>query len=530
MYERFTDRARKVVLLAQDEARRLNHQAIDTEHLLLGLIHEGEGLAATTLGRLGVSLEVARRQVEEITGRGREAPAGNITLAERAEQVLNLSLAEAEQLGHEHIGTEHLLLGLVRESGGVGAQVLAQLGADPDLVRQQVITALQTADAVGRFLPDNALHRFGNVLTGQPGPVTSQFRRSVEIERVMQVLARRSRNNPILVGEPGVGKTALVEGLAARLVDQPVPSSLRDRRILAIDPARFLAGVLSRAQLDARIEELLAAIQHVQVILFFDDLHHLARTTALGADIGYVLAPFIAADHRVIGATTPGRFRQYVEQDPLLERDCQPVEVTEPSMTGAVEIIARGVRDRLEAHHRMAITDAALVAAVTLARRYRPDRVLPGSAIDILDDAAALVAVRRTGSAPDLAQFDQRLAQVRRDKEAAIDAHDYERAALLRDAEKQILGQRAQREREWTAANLAATSQLDDVAVAEVLGVDPATAVTPQAVAYRTAPGGVQLPVGTARRPSSSARAVSPTPGCRTCRRSRATCRTCGGC
>jgi hypothetical protein len=507
MFERFTDRARRVVVLAQDEARMLNHDYIGTEHILLGLIHESDGVAGAALVSIGISLENVRQQVEEIIGQGPHKPSGHIPFTPQAKKVLELALRESRQLRHNYVGTEHILLGLIREGNGVAALVLVSHDADHERIRQRVIHVLaghpayaaprdSSHPALAGITPDSPLHQFGTILTIPPGMSPDRWvGREVEIERVMQVLARRTRNNPVLIGEPGVGKTAVVEGLAGRIMQMRAPLSLYDHHVVAIDVARLLASTQDRAQLDARIRALLDALNSTKAVLFFDDLHHMARVEAFGAQIGGVLAAFIGAGYRVIGATTPGRFRQYVERDPLLERDCQPVEVAEPSIDGAVGML-KYVRDNLEIHHGVAITDAALLAAVTLARRYRPDRVLPGSAIDILDDAAALMAVRRTNAPPDLRDLDQRIAQVRQDKENAIDLQGFDRAAKLREAEKALIKYRAQRELEWRqGGDVDLVTEVDEEQVAEVLGVEPGTAVTPQTVAYRAHLSGVQLPI-----------------------------------
>jgi ATP-dependent Clp protease ATP-binding subunit ClpC len=473
----------------------LNHDFIGTEHILLGLIHEGEGVAAEVLESLGISLEGVRQQVEAVIARGKETPAGHIPFTPRAKTVLKLSQMEALALRDNYIGTGHILLGLIREGEGVATQVLVNLGADFNRIRLEVLQLRSgPIPALAEFPPGSPLHQFATILTIPGSAPQNRVGRQAEIERVMQVLTRRTRNNPVLIGEPGVGKTAVVEGLVDRIVRMQTPVSLDGHHVHAIDPARLLAGVQDRAQLDARIQALLEALESSKAVLFFDDLHYLSRVTAFGAEIGGVLGPFMGAGYRIIGATTPDRFRQYVGRDPLLERDCQPVDITEPSIADAVKML-KCVRGSLEAHHRISIKEAALLAAVTLARRYRPARVLPGSALDILDDAAALKAVRWASSVPGLRDLDYRIAEVRRDKESAFDSMDFERAAQLRHAEKTLLKQKAQREKEWRDANVNVVSEVDEELVARVLGVEPGAAITPQTVAYRADPGGIQLPV-----------------------------------
>ncbi|WP_203815227.1 ATP-dependent Clp protease ATP-binding subunit [Paractinoplanes ferrugineus] len=486
MFERFTDRARRVVVLAQEEARMLNHNYIGTEHILLGLIHEGEGVAAKALESLGISLEGVRQQVEEIIGQGQQAPSGHIPFTPRAKKVLELSLREALQLGHNYIGTEHILLGLIREGEGVAAQVLVKLGADLNRVRQQVIQLLSgyqgkepaaAGAAAGEAAPSTSLvlDQFGRNLTqaAREGKLDPVIGREKEIERVMQVLSRRTKNNPVLIGEPGVGKTAVVEGLSQSIVKGEVPETLKDKQLYTLDLGALVAGSRYRGDFEERLKKVLKEIRtRGDIILFIDEIHTLVGAGAAeGAiDAASILKPMLArGELQTIGATTLDEYRKHLEKDAALERRFQPIQVGEPSLAHTIEIL-KGLRDRYEAHHRISITDAALVAAATLADRYISDRFLPDKAIDLIDEAGARMRIRRMTAPPDLRDFDERIAQVRRDKESAIDAQDFERAAQLRDNEKQLLTKKAQREKEWKAGDLDVVSEVDDEQIAEVLG------------------------------------------------------------
>src|SRR6266704_2067061 len=482
MFERFTDRARRVVVLAQEEARMLNHNCIGTEHILLGLIHEGEGVAAKALESLGISLEGVRQQVEEIIGQGQQAPSGHIPFTPRAKKVLELSLREALQLGHNYIGTEHILLGLIREGEGVAAQVLVKLGADLNKVRQQVIQLLngyqakEPAGTASEATPSTSLvlDQFGRNLTqaAREGKLDPVIGREKEIERLMQVLSRRTKNNPVLIGEPGVGKTAVVEGLAQAIVKGEVPETLKDKQLYTLDLGSLVAGSRYRGDFEERLKKVLKEIRtRGDIIMFIDEIHTLVGAGAAeGAiDAASILKPMLArGELQTIGATTLDEYRKYLEKDAALERRFQPVQVGEPTVAHTIEIL-KGLRDRYEAHHRVSITDAALVAAATLADRYISDRFLPDKAIDLIDEAGARMRIRRMTAPPDLRDFDERIAQVRRDKESAIDAQDFERAAQLRDREKQLLGQKSQREKEWKAGDLDVVSEVDDEQIAEVL-------------------------------------------------------------
>ncbi len=484
MFERFTDRARRVVVLAQEEARMLNHNYIGTEHILLGLIHEGEGVAAKSLESLDIRLEQVRAQVEEIIGPGQQAPSGHIPFTPRAKKVLELSLREALQLGHNYIGTEHILLGLIREGEGVAAQVLVKLGADLHRVRQQVIQLLSgyqgkepaTSGGPTEGTPSTSLvlDQFGRNLTqaAREGSLDPVIGREKEIERVMQVLSRRTKNNPVLIGEPGVGKTAVVEGLAQNVVRGEVPETLKDKQIYSLDLGALVAGSRYRGDFEERLKKVLKEIRtRGDIILFIDEIHTLVGAGAAeGAiDAASILKPMLArGELQTIGATTLDEYRKHIEKDAALERRFQPIQVAEPSLAHSIEIL-KGLRDRYETHHRVTITDAALVAAATLADRYINDRFLPDKAIDLIDEAGSRLRIRRMTAPPDLREFDSRISEARREKESAIDAQDFEKAASLRDKEKQLIAAKAEREREWKAGDLDVVAEVDEELIAEVL-------------------------------------------------------------
>ena len=493
MFERFTDRARRVVVLAQEEARMLNHNYIGTEHILLGLIHEGEGVAAKALESLGISLEAVRSQVEEIIGQGQQAPSGHIPFTPRAKKVLELSLREALQLGHNYIGTEHILLGLIREGEGVAAQVLVKLGADLNRVRQQVIQLLSgyqgkepaTAGGPAEGTPSTSLvlDQFGRNLTqaARESKLDPVIGREKEIERVMQVLSRRTKNNPVLIGEPGVGKTAIVEGLAQNIIRGEVPETLKDKQLYTLDLGALVAGSRYRGDFEERLKKVLKEIRtRGDIILFIDEMHTLVGAGAAeGAiDAASILKPMLArGELQTIGATTLDEYRKYVEKDAALERRFAPVQVNAPDVSDTVEIL-KGLRDRYESHHRVSITDSALAAAARLSDRYISDRQLPDKAIDLIDEAGSRLRIRRMTAPPDLREFDERIANVRRDKESAIDSQDFELAARLRDDEKNLLAEKAQREREWKAGDMDVVAEVDERLIAEVLALMTGIPVT----------------------------------------------------
>jgi ATP-dependent Clp protease ATP-binding subunit ClpC len=485
MFERFTDRARRVVVLAQEEARMLNHNYIGTEHILLGLIHEGEGVAAKALESLGISLEAVRQQVEEIIGQGQQAPSGHIPFTPRAKKVLELSLREALQLGHNYIGTEHILLGLIREGDGVAAQVLVKLGADLNRVRQQVIQLLhgyqgKEPTAAGGATTESApstslvLDQFGRNLTqgAREGKLDPVIGREKEIERVMQVLSRRTKNNPVLVGAPGVGKTAVVEGLAQKIVKGEVPETIKDKQLYTLDLGALVAGSRYRGDFEERLKKVLKEIRtRGDIILFIDEIHTLVGAGAAeGAiDAASILKPMLArGELQTIGATTLDEYRKYLEKDAALERRFQPIQVAEPTIAHTIEIL-KGLRDRYEAHHRVSITDGALVASAQLADRYISDRFLPDKAIDLIDEAGSRMRIRRMTAPPDLREYDEKIAAVRKEKESAIDSQDFEKAAALRDTEKQLLAKKATREKEWKAGDMDVVAEVNEELIAEVL-------------------------------------------------------------
>jgi ATP-dependent Clp protease ATP-binding subunit ClpC len=482
MFERFTDRARRVVVLAQEEARMLNHNYIGTEHILLGLIHEGEGVAAKALESLGISLEAVRSQVEEIIGQGQAAPTGHIPFTPRAKKVLELSLREALQLGHNYIGTEHILLGLIREGEGVAAQVLQKLGADLNRVRQQVIQLLSGYTGKGEQQPGGeqgpqgsmVLDQFGRNLTQQSreGKLDPVIGREKEIERVMQVLSRRTKNNPVLIGEPGVGKTAIVEGLATKIVKGDVPETLKGKQIYTLDLGALVAGSRYRGDFEERLKKVLKEIRtRGDIVLFIDELHTLVGAGAAeGAiDAASILKPMLArGELQTIGATTRDEYRKHLEKDAALERRFQPIYVEQPTVAHTIDIL-KGLRDRYEAHHRVSFTDEALVAAANLSDRYISDRFLPDKAIDLIDEAGSRMRIRRMTAPPSVRELDEKVAEVRMKKESAIDAQDFERAARLRDDEKRLQEEKAAREREWKSGEMDILSEVDEEEIAEVL-------------------------------------------------------------
>lgn len=500
MFERFTDRARRVVVLAQEEARALNHNYIGTEHILLGLIQEGEGVAAKALESMGISLDAVRTEVKDIIGTGGHPPSGYIPFTPRAKKVLELALREALQLGHKYIGTEHILLGLIREGEGVAAQVLVKLGADLSRVRQQVIQLLsgyegneeesgggEPATAGVGSSPEGApsrpgqksnslvLDQFGRNLTqaAKDGKLDPVVGRENEIERVMQVLSRRTKNNPVLIGEPGVGKTAVVEGLALDIVNGKVPETLKDKQLYSLDLGSLVAGSRYRGDFEERLKKVLKEInQRGDIILFIDEIHTLVGAGAAeGAiDAASILKPKLArGELQTIGATTLDEYRKHIEKDAALERRFQPVQVPEPSVELTVEIL-KGLRDRYEAHHRVSITDGALKAAAQLADRYINDRFLPDKAVDLIDEAGARMRIKRMTAPKVIQDIDDKIAEVRRKKEAAIDDQDFEKAAALRDDERKLGEERAEKEKAWRAGELDEVAEVGEEQIAEVMG------------------------------------------------------------
>ncbi|MEO7804493.1 MAG: ATP-dependent Clp protease ATP-binding subunit [Actinomycetota bacterium] len=483
MFERFTDRARRVVVLAQEEARLLNHNYIGTEHILLGLISEGEGVAAKALESLGVSLDSVRSQVEEIIGTGSSSPQGHIPFTPRAKKVLELSLREALQLGHNYIGTEHILLGLIREGEGVAAQVLQKLGADLGRVRQQVIQLLSGyGPSPERGTPGEVtapggspiLDQFGRNLTAlaKANKLDPTIGREKEIERVMQVLSRRTKNNPVLIGEPGVGKTAIVEGLASRIVKGEVPDTLKDKQIYTLDLGALVAGSRYRGDFEERLKKVLKEIRtRGDIVLFIDELHTLVGAGAAeGAiDAASILKPMLArGELQTIGATTLDEYRKHLEKDAALERRFQPIVVPEPTVAHTIEIL-KGLRERYEAHHRIQITDQALVAAANFADRYISDRFLPDKAIDLIDEAGSRLRMRRMTAPADLRELDEQIADVASRKTAAVEAQDYETAAGLREEEKNLQADREIKQVAWQDREGQVLAEVGEEEIAEVL-------------------------------------------------------------
>ncbi len=473
-------------MLAQEEARLLNHNYIGTEHILLGLIHEGEGVAAKALEQLGISLEAVRTQVEEIIGQGGSSPSGHIPFTPRAKKVLELSLREALQLGHNYIGTEHILLGLIREGEGVAAQVLVKLGADLSRVRQQVIQLLSgySGKEATSGAPSSENQPTGSLVLDQFGRNLTQLAREKkldpvigrerELERVMQVLSRRTKNNPVLIGEPGVGKTAIVEGLAQKIVGNDVPETLKGKQLYTLDLGALVAGSRYRGDFEERLKKVLKEIRtRGDIILFIDELHTLVGAGAAeGAiDAASILKPMLArGELQTIGATTLDEYRKHLEKDAALERRFQPIKVDEPTISHTIEIL-KGIRDRYEAHHRVTITDQAIVAAANLSDRYISDRHLPDKAIDLIDEAGSRMVMRRMKTPADYKEIEDEITRVRREKDQAIENQKFEQAAKLRDKERDLLDKKSAKEMEWKSAGVDLFDEVDEEAIAEVVAL-----------------------------------------------------------
>jgi len=468
MFERFTERARKVVVLAQDEARHFNHNYIGTEHLLLGLLREDEGVAAQALYSLNVVLDEVREQVESIVGYGEEGTGAQAPFTPRSKKVLELALREALQLGHNYIGTEHILLGLVRESEGVAARVLSNLDVDPDKVRREVVRRLGGGRSRSRGGGEagggrgveakrpktRQLDQYGRNLTAyaEEDKLDPVIGRSQEIARIMQILVRRTKNNPVIIGEPGVGKTAIVEGLAEEIAEGNVPEILGDKEVYTLDLGALVAGSKYRGEFEERLKKIMKEItDHGDIILFIDEIHNLVGAGAAeGAiDAASILKPALArGEIQVIGATTIDEYRKYVEKDKALERRFQTIQVGEPSVE-ETELILKGLREKYEAHHNIDITDEALKAASQLGDRYIADRFLPDKAIDLVDEAASKMRIKTMSSPPYYKEIDEELAAVRSEKEAAIDGQEFEKAARFRDSERKLVAQRRELEKAW---------------------------------------------------------------------------------
>ncbi|MFM9139235.1 MAG: ATP-dependent Clp protease ATP-binding subunit, partial [Solirubrobacterales bacterium] len=473
MFERFTERARQVVVLAQEEARTLKHNYIGTEHILLGLLREEEGLAARVLESLDITTERVRAQVVRIVGSGEEVTSGQIPFTPRAKKVLELALREALSLGHNYIGTEHILLGLVRENEGVAARILLDFDADSEKIRNEVIRMLSgpggrrqgSGSSEGEARSSGSgegkkssklLDQFGRNLTrlaaeGKLDPVVG---RETEIERIMQILSRRTKNNPVLIGEPGVGKTAVVEGLAQRITNADVPEILADKQIYTLDLAALVAGSKYRGEFEERLKKVMKEIsQRGDIILFIDEIHNLVGAGAAeGAiDAASILKPALArGELQTVGATTLDEYRKYLERDSALERRFQQVKVDQPSIEETEQIL-RGLRDRYEDHHKVNITDEALEAASVLSDRYISERFLPDKAIDLIDEAASRMRIRTMTAPPSYRELEDEIETVRKDKEAAIEAQEFEKAANLRDTERRLTNKKRDLEEEWKA-------------------------------------------------------------------------------
>jgi ATP-dependent Clp protease ATP-binding subunit ClpC len=490
MFERFTERARKVVVLAQEEARHFNHNYIGTEHLLLGLLREDEGVAARALSSLNVTLDEVREQVESIVGYGEEGTGGQAPFTPRSKKVLELALREALQLGHNYIGTEHILLGLVRESEGVAARVLSNLDVDPDKVRREVVRMLgggrtqrgRGGEAAGgrgvetKRPKTRQLDQYGRNLTSyaEEDKLDPVIGRGPEIQRIMQILVRRTKNNPVIIGEPGVGKTAIVEGLAEEIAEERVPDILAGKEVYTLDLGALVAGSKYRGEFEERLKKIMKEItDHGDIILFIDEIHNLVGAGAAeGAiDAASILKPALArGEIQVIGATTIDEYRKYVEKDKALERRFQTIQVGEPSVE-ETELILKGLRERYEEHHKIQITDEALKSAAELGDRYISDRFLPDKAIDLVDEAASKMRIKTMSSPPYYKEVDDELDTVRRQKEAAIDGQEFEKAARLRDNERKLALQRRELEKAWREGDPEQRVSIGENEIAEIVSM-----------------------------------------------------------
>ena len=494
MFERFTERARQVVVLAQEEARTLKHNYIGTEHILLGLLREEEGLAARVLESLDITVERVRAQVVRIVGSGEEVTSGQIPFTPRAKKVLELALREALSLGHNYIGTEHILLGLVRENEGVAARILLDFDADSEKIRNEVIRMLsgpggrrqgQSGGAAAGAGAGSSgegkkssklLDQFGRNLTklAAEGKLDPCVGRETEIERIMQILSRRTKNNPVLVGEPGVGKTAVVEGLAQRITSSEVPELLKNKQIYTLDLAALVAGSKYRGEFEERLKKVMKEItQRGDIILFIDELHNLVGAGAAeGAiDAASILKPALArGELQTIGATTLDEYRKYLERDSALERRFQKITVEEPTIDQTVEILT-GLRDRYEQHHKVQITDAALRAAGELASRYISDRFLPDKAIDLIDEAASRMRIKSMTSPPANRELEGEVESTRREKEAAIEAQEFEKAAALRDKERKLTNKKRELEQAWESGESGERPSIGEEEIADIVSM-----------------------------------------------------------
>ncbi len=484
MFERFTERARQVVVLAQDEARALKHNYIGTEHILLGLLREEEGLAARVLESLDITVEEVRAQVARIVGQGDEVTTGQIPFTPRAKKVLELALREALSLGHNYIGTEHILLGLVRENEGVAARILLDFDADAEKIRNEIIRMLsgpgrrqQSGGPSGeKSKSSKLLDQFGRNFTKQAaeGKLDPVVGRQTEIERIMQILSRRQKNNPVLIGEPGVGKTAVVEGLAQRISAGNVPELLKGKQIYSLDLAALVAGSKYRGEFEERLKKVMKEIQQRgDIILFIDELHNLVGAGAAeGAiDAASILKPALArGELQTIGATTLDEYRKYLERDAALERRFQQIRVEEPTVDETVQIL-RGLRDRYEAHHRCKITDDALHAAAVLSDRYIQDRHLPDKAIDLIDEAASRMRIKTMSAPPRYRELEEEIEKVRKDKEEAIESQEFEKAASLRDKERKLTQKKRELEESWRENEASEQPEVGEDEIADIVSM-----------------------------------------------------------
>ncbi|HVD41912.1 MAG TPA: ATP-dependent Clp protease ATP-binding subunit [Solirubrobacterales bacterium] len=486
MFERFTERARQVVVLAQEEARTLKHNYIGTEHILLGLLREEEGLAARVLESLDITVERVRSQVVRIVGSGEEVTSGQIPFTPRAKKVLELALREALSLGHNYIGTEHILLGLVRENEGVAARILLDFDADSDKIRNEVIRMLSGpggrrqggggGGAGEGKKSSKLLDQFGRNLTrlAEEGKLDPVIGRETEIERIMQILSRRTKNNPVLLGEPGVGKTAVVEGLAARINSGEVPELLKNKQIYTLDLAALVAGSKYRGEFEERLKKVMKEItQRGDIILFIDELHNLVGAGAAeGAiDAASILKPALArGELQTIGATTLDEYRKYLERDSALERRFAQIRVDQPSPEDTVKIL-EGLRERYEQHHRVTIRDDALEAAAELADRYISDRFLPDKAIDLIDEAGSRMRIKSMSTPPVYRDLEEEIEKTRREKESAIEAQEFEKAANLRDTERQLTTRKRQLEDEWAEGENGERPEVGEEEIADIVSM-----------------------------------------------------------
>ncbi|MGM9988765.1 MAG: ATP-dependent protease ATP-binding subunit ClpC [Bacillaceae bacterium] len=460
MFGRFTERAQKVLALAQEEAVRIGHNNIGTEHILLGLIREGEGIAAKALMALGLGPEKIQKEVESLIGKGKEVTQ-TLHYTPRAKKVIELSMDEARKLGHSYVGTEHILLGLIREGEGVAARVLNNLGVSLNKARQQVLQLLGSSETASGH--QNGVTATANTPTldslardltaiAREGRLDPVIGRSKEIQRVIEVLSRRTKNNPVLIGEPGVGKTAIAEGLAQQIIHNEVPETLRDKRVMTLDMGTVVAGTKYRGEFEDRLKKVMDEIRQANnIILFIDELHTLIGAGgAEGAiDASNILKPSLArGELQCIGATTLDEYRKYIEKDAALERRFQPIQVDEPSIEETIQIL-KGLRDRYEAHHRVKITDEAIHESVKLSDRYITDRFLPDKAIDLIDEAASKVRLRSYTAPPNLKELEYRLEEVRKEKDAAVQSQEFEKAASLRDMEQRLREELEETKRVW---------------------------------------------------------------------------------